>query len=305
MIDRFGRPLEDLRVTLTHTCNFECFFCHMEGEGDAITGVSRKGILRVAEVSREYGVKSVKLTGGEPTLRRDLLEIITDLSSLGLEVSMTTNGFLLSSIARKLKEAGLGRVNVSLHGSDPSSFKAITGVDGFQRVVEGLKAAIENDLRPLKVNLVVTKRNLDSVNKVLDLVESVGVDEVHLIEMHPVGHGKEVFENHIFLMDLEKKLEEKSVRKEIRSKHMRPRYVMDSGMVIEVVKPYANPLFCAGCNRIRLTADGKLKTCLYRDDRIIDISSVLDQEDELAYPMIRSAFEIAIAIREPNFKYKL
>ncbi len=85
---------------------------------------------------------------------------------------------------------------------------------------------------------------------------------------------------------------------------MRPRYVMPSGMVIEVVKPYANPLFCAGCNRIRLTSDGKLKTCLYREDRTIDISNILDKGD-IAEPMIRSAFEIAIAIREPNFKYKL
>ncbi|BBG23924.1 Coenzyme PQQ synthesis protein E [Sulfuracidifex tepidarius] len=305
MLDRFGRPVEDLRITLTHTCNFKCFFCHMEGEGDAVSGVSRRGIFRVTEISRDYGVRSVKLTGGEPTLRKDLFQIISDISSLGLEVSMTTNGFLLSSIAGKLKEAGLSRVNVSLHGSDPTSFKAVTGVDAFQRVIDGIKAALEYHLRPLKVNIVVTRKNLSDIENLLSMVERIGVDEVHLIEMHPVGHGREAFENHIFLKDLEEKLEKVSVRKELRSKHMRPRYVMSSGMVIEVVKPYANPLFCAGCNRIRLTADGKLKTCLYRDERVIDISSVLDEIDDVAYPLIRSAFEIAIAIREPNFKYKL
>jgi len=304
MIDRFGRPIEDLRITLTHVCNFKCFFCHMEGEGDSFYGVSRQGIVNVAKVSKEFGVRTIKLTGGEPTLRRDLFEIIGDLSSLGFEVSMTTNGFLLSDLAGKLKEAGLSRVNVSLHGSDRNSFKSITGVDGFSKVLDGIRNAISVGLKPVKVNIVVTKRNLANVEATISLVDSLGVDEIHLIEMHPVGLGKNAFDSHVFLYDLESKLQKISIKKEIRSKHMRPRYVMPSGMVIEVVKPYANPLFCAGCNRIRLTSDGKLKTCLYREDRTIDISNILDKGD-IAEPMIRSAFEIAIAIREPNFKYKL
>ncbi|MEM3268491.1 MAG: radical SAM protein, partial [Metallosphaera sp.] len=143
MIDRYGRPLEDLRVTLTHVCNFSCFFCHMEGEGtQSVVGLSPEQIGLVAKVSVEFGVKTVKLTGGEPTLRRDLPEIIRTIKLSGVrEVSLTTNGFLLSNIAGKLKEAGLDRINVSLHALSKERFKDVTGVDGLDRVIEGIKEA--------------------------------------------------------------------------------------------------------------------------------------------------------------------
>lgn len=306
MKDRYGRDLEDLRITLTHVCNFSCFFCHMEGEGDIyINGLTPEEIQLVAEASKGYGVKYVKLTGGEPTLRKDLPEIIQNLKVLDLEVSMTTNGFLLSKLAHKLKEAGLDRVNVSLHTLNREKFKKITGIDGLDKVIEGIKEAINANLRPLKINFVVTKININEAFEIIKFAENIGVDEVHLIELHPIGLGKLAFSNHEKLDEIERSLRQKALKFEIRAKHYRPRFYMPSGLVVEIVKPYANPIFCSGCNRIRLTVDGKLKTCLYRDDNVIDIFNILrsDISRERKLELVKEAIEAAIAIREPNFKY--
>ena len=308
MIDRYGRPIEDLRVTLTHVCNFSCFFCHMEGEDRLQEGpLTPEEIALVAKVSMEFGVKSVKLTGGEPTLRRDLIQIIKMLKEIGIkEVSMTTNGVLLSSLAYKLKEAGLDRVNISLHALDKELFKEITNVDALDKVIEGIKAAIEAGLRPVKLNFVVTRKNLSQLNKIIEFAENIGVDELRLIELHPVGLGKDAFQYHVDLKNIEELISKRADKIEIRKKHFRPRYYVGN-LVIEIVKPYANPLFCAGCDRIRLTADGKLKTCLYRQDKEIDIMDILrgNYTEEEKIELLRQAFEIGIAIREPNFKFRV
>ncbi|ACP38487.1 GTP 3',8-cyclase MoaA [Saccharolobus islandicus] len=308
MIDRFGRPLEDLRITLTHVCNFECFFCHMEGEEGDNYILSKEDILLVAKVAKNFGINSVKLTGGEPTLRRDLVEIVRGLKQLGYrDVSMTTNGFLLKDLAYKLKLAGLDRINVSLHAISRETFKKITGVDAFDRVIEGIKSAIDVGLVPVKLNFVVNRRNREEVFKFIELSQNLGVNEIHLIELHPVGLGKLAFKEHDDLREIEEYIEKISIKKQIRKKHFRPRYVLPSGLIVEVVKPYANPIFCAGCNRIRLSVDGKLKTCLYREDNVIDILDILKGEysEDVKEELLGRAFMIAIAIREPNFKYKI
>ncbi|MCH4814544.1 MAG: GTP 3',8-cyclase MoaA [Saccharolobus sp.] len=308
MIDRFGRPLEDLRITLTHACNFECFFCHMEGEEGDNYILSKEDILLVAKVAKNFGINSVKLTGGEPTLRRDLVEIVRGLKQLGYrDVSMTTNGFLLKDLAYKLKLAGLDRINVSLHAISRETFKKITGVDAFDRVIEGIKSAIDVGLVPVKLNFVVNRRNREEVFKFIELSQNLGVNEIHLIELHPVGLGKLAFKEHDDLREIEEYIEKISIKKQIRKKHFRPRYVLPSGLIVEVVKPYANPIFCAGCNRIRLSVDGKLKTCLYREDNVIDILDILKGEysEDVKEELLGRAFMIAIAIREPNFKYKI
>ncbi len=308
MIDRFGRPLEDLRITLTHVCNFECFFCHMEGEEGDNYILSKEDILLVAKVAKNFDINSVKLTGGEPTLRRDLVEIVRGLKQLGYrDVSMTTNGFLLKDLAYKLKLAGLDRINVSLHAISRETFKKITGVDAFDRVIEGIKSAIDVGLVPVKLNFVVNRRNREEVFKFIELSQNLGVNEIHLIELHPVGLGKLAFKEHDDLREIEEYIEKISIKKQIRKKHFRPRYVLPSGLIVEVIRPYANPIFCAGCNRIRLSVDGKLKTCLYREDNVIDILDILKGEysEDVKEELLGRAFMIAIAIREPNFKYKI
>jgi cyclic pyranopterin phosphate synthase len=280
----------------------------MEGEEGLESGLTKDEILLVARIARKFGINSVKLTGGEPTLRRDLAEIIQGLKLLGYkDVSMTTNGFLLKSLASKLKESGLDRINISLHAVTRETFKKITGVDAFDKVVEGIKAAIDVGFKPVKLNYVVNKRNLEETFKFLDLAQNLGVDEIHLIELHPVGLGKSAFKEHDDLQEIEDYISKIAIKKEVRKKHFRPRYVLPSGLVVEIVKPYANPIFCAGCNRLRLTVDGKLKTCLYRDDNIIDILDVLrgNYSQDTKEKLLERAFMIAIAIREPNFKYNI
>ncbi|MEM1625700.1 MAG: GTP 3',8-cyclase MoaA [Sulfolobaceae archaeon] len=306
-IDRYGRPIEDLRITVTHVCNFSCFFCHMEGEDIGEKSLTPREIAEVAKIAKEFGIKSVKLTGGEPTVRRDILEIVYLLKNYSKinEISMTTNGFLLAKLAYKLKEAGLDRINISLHATNKEKFKEITGVDAFDKVIEGIKAAIDANLRPIKLNFVLNKKNSNEIFKIIEISESLGIDELHLIELHPVGLGKVNFLFHESLDEVEKILSSLAIRVEIRSKHYRPRYKLPSGLIVEVVKPYANPLFCAGCNRVRLTADGKLKTCLYREDKVIDILDILrgDFSESERHELLKRAFRIAIVIREPNFKY--
>ncbi|MCH1770011.1 MULTISPECIES: GTP 3',8-cyclase MoaA [Metallosphaera] len=310
MIDRYGRPLEDLRVTLTHVCNFSCFFCHMEGEDtESMQGLSPHQIGLVSRVAVEFGVKSVKLTGGEPTLRRDLPEIIREIRSSGVrDISMTTNGFLLANIAGKLKDAGLDRINISLHALTREKFKDVTGVDVMDRVIAGIREAKNQGFKPIKLNFVLTKRNSEEAKRVIEFSEEIGIDELHLIELHPVGLGRSTFSFHQGMEELEKEIAKIAVKSEIREKHFRPRYTLPSGLVVEIVKPYANPIFCAGCNRVRLTVDGKLKTCLYRDDKVIDVMYALSNEDltlEERLELIRHGFEAAISIREPNFKYMM
>lgn len=263
-------------------------------------------IRLVARVARKLGFSSVKLTGGEPTVRRDITEIIAGIRDAGFDdISMTTNGFTLSDIAHKLREAGLRRVNVSLHSLRRERFRKITGVDGLDRALAGIRASKEAGLDPVKINFVLTSENSDEVWDILDFAGKQGL-EVHLIELHPVGMGKEAFQKHIPFSKVEQELSVSAIRIEVREKHLRPRYVMGNGTVVEVVKPYANPYFCAGCNRIRLSADGKLKTCLYRDDLTVDIIEVLRGKfkEEEKLELLERAFLIANLLREPNFKLR-
>ncbi len=279
----------------------------MEGEGlyDR-TYLSPEDIYLIAKVAKEFGVSSAKLTGGEPTLRRDLTEIVRLLKSLGLEVSMTTNGFLLEGLAPKLKEAGLDRVNISLHAATRDTFKRITGVDAFDRVLKGIRAAVESGLRPVKLNFVVNEVNYGEWREFLNLAESLGVDWVNFIELHPVGRGASAFSYHRRLDEIESFLKQNGKFILINKKHNRPVYQYES-LKVALIEPYSNPIFCAGCNRIRLTADGKLKSCLYRNDRVVDITGILryDAPVEEKVELLRRAIKILINIREPNFHWRV
>ena len=281
----------------------------MEGEdveGGENAYLSSKEIYLVAKVAKEFGVTSVKLTGGEPTLRRDLTEIVRLLKSLGLEVSMTTNGFLLDRLAGELKEAGLDRVNVSLHAAYRETFRRVTGVDAFDKVINGVKSALKVGLRPLKLNFVINGVNYAEWRDFLELAITLGVDAVNFIELHPVGRGASTFTFHRGLDEIEEFLKENGRFVSKSRKHNRPVYEY-KGVKVALVKPYSNPLFCAGCNRIRLTADGKLKSCLYRNDRVVDVIGILRYKmpEEEKTELLRRAIGLLINIREPNFIWRL
>ncbi|MFW9813382.1 MAG: GTP 3',8-cyclase MoaA, partial [Candidatus Thorarchaeota archaeon] len=156
-VDRFGRHIDNLRISLTQDCSFSCFFCHREGERDTEGEISSDDVERIVRHASRHGIHNVKLTGGEPLLRKDILEIIERISPYVSDLSMTTNGVLLEEMARSLKRAGLTRVNVSIHSLDPEIYNRITGFDDLERVKRGVKSAVDAGLTPVKVNMTVLR----------------------------------------------------------------------------------------------------------------------------------------------------
>jgi cyclic pyranopterin phosphate synthase len=279
IIDRFGRPFTIMRISVTHDCNFKCFFCHMEGEDPySRQYLTPEEIGIVAEAASRLGVKRFKITGGEPTLRRDLPDIIREIKlRAGAEdISMTTNGVLLENLAKKLRDSGLDRINISLHTLDDNKFYMITGTRMLSRVLRGIDAAIDAGYRQIKINMVILKNvNEEDVWRLIEIVRERKL-VLQLIELHPVGEGRKIFSKyHTFLDELENKLMNVArmrIRKEL---HNRPVYYLEGGGAIEIVRPVRNPLFCAACTRIRLTADGYLKPCLVRSDNLVPIKDIL------------------------------
>jgi len=270
--DAYMRPLDNLRVVVTVECNYRCIFCHIEGE--SVEGPVKPGSLTplltpedyyiVARAAEIIGISKIKFTGGEPLIRRDILDIIKAFreGAPTLELSMTTNGYLLEKLASKLSENGLARVNVSIHSLRSEVYKFITGVDGLQRAIAGLRKASDAGLG-LKINMVVLKGvNEHEIWDLLDLAHRLDAT-LQLIELHPVGLGARFFNKYYYpLAEIEKKLLEVGAKVVRRSLHNRPVYILPSGERVEIVKPYGNPIFCMGCQRIRLGPFGDLWPCL-------------------------------------------
>ncbi|MDD1670523.1 MAG: GTP 3',8-cyclase MoaA [Methanomicrobiales archaeon] len=287
LIDTFGRQVTNLRVSVTQRCNLACIYCHAEGERAPEAELPVGDIREILRVAAGLGMRSVKFTGGEPLLREDILEIVRAVPA-GLESSMTTNGILLARYARDLREAGLSRINVSLDSLDPECYRDITGHDRLSEVLEGIDAALGAGLTPIKLNMVVLKGiNEDEVEAFLGYVRGNRDLILQLIELMDVGSCT----SHAEINRLEKDLESRSKIILTRRMHHRKKYCVD-GAEVEVVRPRHNTEFCAFCNRLRVTSDGKLKPCLLRSDNLIDIREKRGEE-------LEAAFREAVRIREP------
>ena len=300
--DPFGRPVENLRISITQKCNFGCFYCHREGEIYSLGEEMRpEEIERIVRVAASLGILSIKLTGGEPLLRSDVIEIVHRISSVPRikDVSMTTNGLLLEKYAAQLKEAGLSRVNVSLDTLNGEKFKMITGVDAHEEVVRGIVRAKEAGLNPVKVNMVLLRGiNEDEVDDMIEFVKENGLI-LQIIELEQFREDALYSQYHVNLDEVENKVRERSVKVIVRSMHHRRKYILNDGAEIEIVKPMHNTEFCLNCNRIRLTSNGKLKPCLFRNDNLIDMLGPLRSgasDDEL-----RNLFIKAVKKRKPFF----
>lgn len=260
------------RFVLTLRCNYNCFFCHAEGVDSATDELSMDEIGIVAEALRSIGVDMIKLTGGEPTVRDDIVEIVSIISNYGKpkDLSMTTNGYLLEYLAGKLREAGLHRLNVSLHSLKSNTYEKITGINALDRVIRGIKEALNYDFKMIKLNVVVIKEMNE--HEIWDIIDFAGKHGLHvqLIELHPVGKGRKEFDKyHTVLDDVVLKLREISAKIRIRGElHNRPIYYLSNGVSIEVVRPVMNPIFCAACSRIRITPDGYVKPCLTSESKV-------------------------------------
>ena len=290
LTDTFGRKVTNLRVSVTQRCNLRCVYCHAEGERTPEAEIPLADIREILRVAASLGIRSVKFTGGEPLVRDDILDIVRAVPE-GLESSMTTNGILLGRYALDLKEAGLTRINVSLDSLDPACYREITGHDRLPEVLAGIQAALQAGLTPIKLNMVVLKGiNDDEVDTFLQYVRGNRDLILQLIELMEWN----TCTSHAEINRLEEDLASRSKIILTRRMHHRKKYCVD-GAEVEVVRPRHNTEFCAFCNRLRVTSDGKLKPCLLRSDNLIDIRGKRGAE-------LEALFREAVRIREPFFR---
>ncbi len=270
LVDPHGRPVTSLRISVTQRCNLACFFCHREGEHDPGAEMTPPEIGRLVEVAAELGVAKVKITGGEPLMRPDIVEVTRMVSPHVREVSMTTNAILLPPVAGRLKDAGLRRVNISLHSLKREAVQRIAGVDCLDQVRAGIEAASEAGLKPIKLNFVVMRGlNSGEIPDMLRLSAETGAI-LQLIEYQRLERGIERWGDlHYDLTPLEEGWGAEAVKIMEQEMHRRRRYTLPGGATVEVVRPIHNTVFCANCNRLRLTSDGSLKPCLMRGDNLV------------------------------------
>jgi len=305
--DNCGRPLLNLRISITQRCNNRCAYCHREGEvqraNRSAEFMSVKEIVQIAKIALGLGISRIKLTGGEPLMRTDLAEIVAGIAGLpGVrDLSLTTNGLLLvGGVAKKLYDCGLKRVNISLPSLNPETYQKLTG-GKLENALIGIKAAIEAKYCPVKLNMVVLKDV--NVTDVPSLIEFAGQNNIvlQLIELDPVNVSNKYYkEHHRGLDQQEALLNAKAISIEKRPfMHNRLIYHLPNATV-EVVKPIENTDFCMHCTRLRVTSDGKLKPCLMRNDNLTDILTPIRQgatDEEL-----RKLFLKANNLREPYNK---
>lgn len=299
LTDSYGRRILGIRMSLTQQCNLNCVYCHHEGERSPSGEMHTDEILRILRVARDLGIKRVKFTGGEPLLREDLGGIIAYSHALGLEdVGVTTNGQLLRERALELHEAGLRRLNLSLPSVDPMVYRSITGGD-LTTVVEGLKAARRLGIH-VKLNTVVMRGiNDSSIDAVVDFARSHS-SLLQLIELEDLHLDKGFFEKyHVDLAEIEQTISGASEAVIERGEMNRRRVYLLRGLPIEIVRPVNNPGFCAGCTRIRITSDGKIKPCLMREDLLFDLLSGIRSgwTDE----QLKDLFISAVSARVPFY----
>jgi len=288
--DPYNRPVSNIRVSLTPKCNLSCIYCHKEGEKTPKDQLSAEEIAEILRVAAKFEIRSVKFTGGEPLLRPDLLDIVQSVPA-GMESSLTTNGTLLADLASGLKDAGLRRVNVSLDSLNPETYKKITGMDKVSDVLDGITAALDVGLTPVKLNMVILEGIND--NEVDDFLAYVRGNRNLVLQLIELMHFNDC-NYHGDLNGLEETLATRSKQIITRRMHHRKKYCLD-GAEVEVVRPLHNTEFCAFCNRLRVTSDGKLKPCLLRTDNHIDIRGKKSAE-------LEALFKKAVSLREPFYK---
>jgi cyclic pyranopterin phosphate synthase len=277
LTDKFGRAITDLRISITDRCNYKCVYCRTGNEGALYGDLPFEDYLRMARVLVGMGVTKIRLTGGEPLLRKGVVEFVRELAELRapsgrnggdpLDIALTTNGHLLADMAQPLKAAGLTRVTVSMDAVDPDRFARITRVaNGYDHVLAGIRSARRAGLWPLKVNCVLMRGfNEDQIIPFGMFAREEGVT-VRFIEFMPLEEGRTWSPDTVVTLDeILARMGEYRPLVEIpraRSETAR-RYCFDDGVgEIGIIAPVSHP-FCGHCSRIRITSDGKIRTCLF------------------------------------------
>lgn len=308
MKDSHGRTIDYFRISLTDRCNFRCIYCMPE---EGICAMPHDEILRIEEIEQivriaaRNGIKSVRLTGGEPLVRKGVTELIEAIENTpGIEnVSLTTNGVLLPKMAEDLKRAGLSRVNISLDTLDPKQFKEITRVGNLDDTLAGIDAALEAGFNPVKINSVVVKRlNQDYLE-----FAKLSIDRplhVRFIEFMPLGDSSDSGtgwgkEDVIASEDLREMINAQAIAagmEPLRPADNKPvgwgpaRYYEfpDAKGTVGFISPLSRH-FCSECNRLRLTADGLIRPCLFSDVEFDVKSALRDGGEEAAERVLYEA----------------
>jgi cyclic pyranopterin phosphate synthase len=273
--DSYGRAIRDLRVSLTDRCNFRCFYCLPHGEPPIAPKeqmLSYEEIEYLCDIFVSLGIEKIRLTGGEPMLRRDIETIIRKLDQLkacGLQdLALTTNGYYLPDRARSLKSAGLDRITISLDSLKRDVFKRMTGVDVLDKVLAGIEAAKQADLDPIKINAVIVRGHNDD-----ELVDFAAFAREHdlkmrFIEFMPLDSGHDWSRDDVVSgREIREKISAKFPLVPVdveRGSETSSRYRFADGAPgeIGIIAPVTEA-FCGACSRIRLTADGQIRTCLF------------------------------------------
>ncbi len=255
----------------------------------------------ICSVAADLGVKKIRLSGGEPLIRSDIVEIVEGINDVGFrDISITTNGTLLEEYSGPLKDAGLDRVNVSFDTLNPETYRFITKRDYLERVKSGIKSAVDAGLYPVKINMVVLRGvNHHEIWDMFDFCRENGA-VLQLIELLKTDNCPDngMDRYHCDMNRIEEKLSR--MADEIRTRKFmqdRKKYYIGDGEV-EVVRPMDNTRFCANCTRLRVTPDGKLKPCLLRNDNLVDTGEALRNNDT---EMLRRLFLEAIGRRSPYY----
>lgn len=306
MKDKYGRDLTSIRVSVTQECNLNCFYCHREGQNGKDNKVSLGNYKKLFSMSKELGITKIKFTGGEPLVRADITEIIELAKQYFTDISMTTNGLLLREYAKILKKAGLNRINISLHTLNADTYKKITGSIFYNRVLDGIKAAKEAGLDPIKINYVVMKGLND--HEFFDLMTFTAREGLVLqvIELEVPRESEDMKwfrQYHKNLKEYEDYLEKNNIKVAYNPLHNRKKYFVPvNGNIgeVEIVNPMHNTEFCLNCKRIRFTADGQIKPCLFRDDNMTNILPYLS--DSKSESELIEIYKAAIMKREPYWR---
>ena len=301
--DTYNRPIISLRISITNLCNIQCFYCHHDGMLNSKEEITSDEIFQIAKVAKNLGVEKVRLSGGEPLVRSDIVDIVGKLNTLNFkDISITTNGIFLDKYAEDLVKAGLKRVNVSLDTLKPETYKCITKKDYLSEVKNGILKSVDVGLYPVKINMVVMKGiNDNEIHDMFGFCKDNGLI-LQLIEILETDNCEDNDFNekyHFDMTPLEKEFtdlaSEVTVRKFMQD---RKKYFIDGGEV-EIVRPMDNTKFCENCTRLRITPEGKIKPCLLRNDNLVDLISHIrsgDSEKDL-----EEIFIGAVNSREPYF----
>jgi cyclic pyranopterin phosphate synthase len=273
LVDKYGRNITDLRIAITDRCNYRCVYCRTGTDGAQYPELPISDYLRMARVFVSLGIEKVRLTGGEPLLRKGIVDLVRELSSLrtlddhSLDIAITTNGHLLADLARPLKDAGLSRVTVSMDAVDAAKFAVITRVqNGYENVLAGIREAKSVGLAPVKVNCVLMRGfNEDQIipfgkfareqDVVVRFIEFMPLEEDRVWTPEVVVTLDEILRNMADFMPLNE-------IEHARSETARRYRFADGIGEIGIIAPVSQP-FCGHCSRIRLTSDGKIRTCLF------------------------------------------